>query len=177
MDIAFISLLVITVLWYGRYLNNQYQAKKFIYRMYELRDKLRQLATLGLIQEDEMFYYFDRSFCRAIKGQRYLNIYTLLYVYWKHKNDPHVKRNELILRQYCKRHPSLQEIHNSYRKTLMRYIKGQHKFSYVLGNILLKLAVKTNTLTKFVSDAVKRFLIYPEFSESSNVNLRAIAHA
>lgn len=177
MDVVFITMLVFTVLWFGRHLNNRYQASKFIYRMYELRDSLRQLAALELIREDDMFHYFDRSFCRAIKGHRYLNIYTLTYVYLKHRHDPKVRQNENILRQYCKRHPSLQEIYADYRKTLMIYIKGQHKFSFVFANAILKAPMSSNRTTKFISAAVKGLLIYPEFSDSSNVNLRRIAEA
>lgn len=181
-DVIFILVLALVVVWYFRYMNNYYQAKKFVYRMYELRDRHRRLAASGLIPENEMFHYFDRSFCRAIKNHHYLNLYTILYVYKKHKGERVTQKNEFILREYCKKHPQLKEVYSDYQKTIFNYIKGQHKFSFVLANSLakivlksLRLAVKTNRVTKQVTDAIKGLLVYPEFSESSNVNLRALS--
>ena len=181
MDAMFILVLVLIVVWYFRYMNNYYQAKKFVYRMYELRDRHRQLAALGLIPENEMFHYFDRSFCRAIKNHRYLNLYTILYLHKKHKDERVTQKNELILREYCEKHPLLTEVYSDYRKTIFSYIKGQHKFSFVLANTVAKLvlksfrlAIKTNQVSKQVTEAIKGLLVYPEFSESSSMNLRAL---
>ena len=173
MDFLFIGFLACSVLWYLRYMNNKYQAKKFCARMYELRDNLRDLAFIGAIKEDEMYRYFDLSFEKMIKSHQYFNLYTIFLIVFLHRKDEKAKKNAEALSEYCRSHPELSSIHEQYWNAVYKYIKGQHK---LLHAVLFTFAVISNARQKLIARItaiVRRLMVYPETSVSNDIDIRA----
>lgn len=155
-------------------MNHRYQASKFVLRMTSLRLKLHHLAQNDLIPRDEFFDYFDGSFFRLIKSHDSINLYTLAYFSFIHRNDPLTAKNGQILRQYCSSNPNLKELHYEYCNTILRFVVGQNKLLFIALIPILSLRRAKLYCQRKASRVLKQLLVYPETSQAGIVDLNNI---
>jgi hypothetical protein len=161
-DLVFYLFLLCVVLWYLRHMNNKYQATKFMYRMSELRTKLKTLAYKGIIAECNMYYYFDDTFKTLIDQHRRLNVYTISYLYFHHKSAKKTVTNDQTLKNYCESHPELEALYKDYRLAIYNYLKGQHKIIHlIISSMSGFVSASSNIFKALNTDLVKGLVALP----------------
>lgn len=112
---------------------------KFKYRLYSIRDELRELTMNGLVNKDDwVFDYLDSSIAKTISFLEEFSIYKLLILYMiYHNNESLATTKEMLIKEFekpAKEH--LFEVYKKYCRTLSEYTYDKHTEIRILMNLL-----------------------------------------
>lgn len=119
----------------GFFLRSQKNARisnKYRYRVYALRDKLRQKAIDGKISPHSwVFDYLDSSFSKIIGQLDTLSIYKVGVLAILHKKDKGMQRFRKKISAELRKNEELDSIYQDYGKLLFEFFVERHKTTRV----------------------------------------------
>jgi hypothetical protein len=161
-----LSLLFVIAFW--RWIHISYEHRKFQYKVYELRDRLRLLAINGELESNSLIFdYLDFSFSKMIRKS-----YDISFFYMFCLNIIHPKNKEIInlldeINTEINKSESLKKINTDYINALKTYLKEQHYVSFILFlRPVSRLMLGNNTAQKRYQDINQSSLYLPETSAS-----------
>jgi len=105
------------------------KAEECRYRLFDLRDKLREMAISGEIKSSSwLFAYLDSSIAKTIRLLPELSLWKVLAIYVVYKNDPHVSaaRDHLLKSLLQPENKAFADIHGEMILTLVVYLYRRH---------------------------------------------------
>jgi len=112
------------------------------YRLYALRDKLREMAMKGEVESSSwLFGYLDSSIAKTIRVLPRFSLWRMLAMYLAYKNDPRVSEARRHLGQSLARPENRRfaEIHTEYIGLMVTFLIRRHLTS--VGVSLLAFSV------------------------------------
>ncbi|MFC1475398.1 hypothetical protein ACFLQW_00165 [Candidatus Zixiibacteriota bacterium] len=129
----FIYLIAILVILYSidrlRQSARDTRVEEYRYRLYAVRDKLREMAINEEVSSDYwLFAYLDSSIAKTISILPKFSIWRVLAMYYAYKNDPRISaaRNHLNQSLAKPQNRLFTEIHGEFLVTTVRFLVGRH---------------------------------------------------
>ena len=140
------------------------------YRLYALRDELRELVLKGEIKNRNwVFLYLDSSIVRTINYIHKLNIYQGLFLFFMHREDNRVirAREQLLTELQKPCNLELKRIHEKYGKILGCFMFERHR---ALSNFALITFVISYITKKKWEEFLETITELPETSTITHVS-------
>jgi hypothetical protein len=136
MTIYVIVFLALVVYWK---LKNQYGERvtlEFQYKLFDLRDTLREYAIAGKIDKDDMvFKYLDGSISKTVNDLETINLYSVFILTSRYRNNPEFLSHKERISKEIGANKYTQVFYEQYGELVGRYIIKKHfmiKFAFVL---------------------------------------------
>ena len=157
--IILVTLLLLFLLDTARKAQVKTRELTYQYRLYALRDELREKVMQGVINRDDwVFDFLDSSIAKSISLIHYISLYRLLVVFFVHRRDPAFRSLQKHL-DYELDKPDklcLKEVRNEFAKTIADYLGDRH---WELNKSLIAHQVteypETSTIEQFSPEAKK----------------------
>lgn len=179
--IAFLGLII----WAydrSRFLKNL--SLEYQYKLYTIRDELREQAILGNIDKDSwLFDLLDASTSKLISELPSLTIYYLIMLEFIYRKDKNIKIIRDKFDNALDISPISKKIFNKYINTVYSYICQKHKmtiFIYyrLIYKTILYIANKANNFrlfaSKFGDKFIYKFIKYFDFKKEANLAVNSI---
>lgn len=143
---------------------------EYAFKLYALRDKLRNYAIDGKINHKNwIFSYLDTSISKSVSVLSAMNLVIILFFRKRIKQDPIYDLFEKALDTQFAKDPASEEIFNEYGQILYDYVKRKH---FIL-RFLAKSLGMINTFIKQLDfkgykEAVGDYRLLPNTSTAQN---------
>lgn len=152
---------------------------EYRYKLFQLRDKLRQHAIDGKVNPHKSsFNYLDTTISKTVSELEYTNLYTIILLNIYHKNDLKSSQSARTqLQKEINNNSGLKEIEEIYISLIKDYLIKRHfviRISLLMGifSLLLTLGF-IRKIKKFFKRTIDGVLYYPE---TSTITTYKIAH-
>lgn len=174
--INFFTLLIgFSILYFSwRRFSHHYLELDFKFKIYELRDRVRNMVVDGVIEKDAwIFDYFDVTLSKIANESYFISLPFVILIDGNHEDDiKEMKKITSKLDYECKKIPELSIIRDELHKTVNVYIFKQHKYSFthcliIVINVFssMKLGFFKKLQKKYaIEENTKNIFIYPETS-------------
>jgi hypothetical protein len=162
--IILVTLLLLFLLDTARKAQVKTRELAYQYRLYALRDELREKVIQGAIDRDDwVFDFLDSSIAKSISLIHYISVYRLLVVFFVHRRDPafHGLQKHLDYELDKPDKLCLKEIRNEFAKTIADYLGDRHWELKLLGRVAF---IWITVWTNFKSLIAHQVTEYPETS-------------
>jgi hypothetical protein len=139
--VAFIFMLVLE---YARRKRKEVLVQTYQYRLYALRDELREFAMENRgVAQNWVFQYMDSTIAKSIKLMPRLSIWFILGVVMTHRSDASLGRLRRHLeKEYEKpRNRRLKEIEDQFTSILGQYVMSRHVLMIFISAVAVMLPV------------------------------------
>ncbi len=105
-------------------------SRRFRYKIFELRDRLRRLAIEEKVDKDSwVFEYYDKSFSKTITDYYYLTAFRLFGSAVKMKGDKEFEEFSVKLESELEKNHDVKKIVDEYYSAVANYVFNQHNIS------------------------------------------------
>lgn len=173
MNTLIIFVLVLITLSVWRRFHQQHSNLKFKYKLYALRDEVRELAYHNKIECDGwLFDYFDESLSKAISESYYITLFRIVMLDFEHKREPKLKEFKAKLEAEVSNSKEMLGIFQRYKDAIKDYVIDQHYVSikFILLPII-RLTSATSKAAHYFNRWVKGVVIFPETSASERYTM------
>ena len=161
---------LVTLIWkeYKKYL-----IQKFKYRLFELRDKLRDNVIKGNINKNNWaFDYIDSSISKSINGLDGLNLWRAILLFSLHRKDERLNEFRANFNKQLEKNNNLSLIYTEYGQLITRYILSKHGLTFTISAMGLLPVIMSAFMIKqsinMANKAVKELRNFPETSTSND---------
>ena len=163
-----IIIIVLFLLALCRRLHQSYEALKFKYKLYALRDQLRKMAINNKIDSGSwLFDYYDNSFSKAISEAYYLTLFRVVILEFKYNDSKEFENFAKKVEFESRKYPELEQIRKAYFEAVKSYLLNQH---YISVNFFIKpvakLLIGASTTARKFNKLLEGILFFPETSDS-----------
>lgn len=131
-----INILLITLVIIFAWLKyKHYVAHKYKYKIYALRDKLRDKAIDGLIKREWYFSYLDDVLSRHVSELETVNIWAIIMLSYKRRNDKVVIDFRNRLNFALEKNEEFKNIYKEYLSTIGQFFIRKHLITFILITI------------------------------------------
>ena len=164
-----LGLPVLAMVWYIRYRRAEIITLESTYRLFALRDSLRQKAIYGDIDpQDWLFGYLDESISKLVSALPKLNIYFCLILFFTHRKQPKFREFRIRVDTELQGKEGLKDIYDRMGREILRFITARHSnlFSLVKFGVISVVGpvLVYKQITKTVSESASEVRLYPETS-------------
>jgi len=151
--------------------------KKHQYRLYDLRDQLRELAIDEKIDKQSwQFKYLDGSISKTVHELQYINIFATLFLVKRYNKDTNFGVYKLFIGKSMSDNAYTQFIYDEYGEIIFNYVISKH---FILLGIVLCLAMairQVENIKEKLKKSIGYFRIIPETSKVYDIDEKAIAY-
>lgn len=171
----FSALIGFSVLYFSwRRFSHHYLELDFKFKLYELRDRVRNMIIDNTIEKDAwIFNYFDVTLSKIANESYFISLPFVILIDSNHEDDvKEMKKISSKLDYECKKTPELAKIREELHFAVNTYIFEQHKYSFTHYLILaidifssMKLGFFRKLQKKYaIEENTKNIFVYPETS-------------
>ncbi len=160
----FFILFVILAFW--RRIHQVYVLKKFRFKMFSLRDRLRMLVIEGdLDSKSWEFTFFENLFSRTIHDSYYITLFRMIVLSFRDKEHGERREFNKKIIAVLKNNPKLTLVINDFYSVLIDYATGQHWLSF---NLFIKpifsVLIGASILQGKLKSVIERTIIFRDDS-------------
>jgi len=131
MDMQINLLLITLVLIFAWVKYKYFIAHKFKYRLYALRDKLRNSVIEGKIKKEWYFYHLDNVLSRQINELDTINIWAVIGIYLRHKNNKDINVFRSKIDAILVASPEYASLYAEYSKIIAQFFLRKHFITFL----------------------------------------------
>ena len=171
MTAIFLICVTLFILSVWRRFHHQLAEKKFKYRMFALRDRLRRMAIEEKIDCNHWYFrYMDRSFSHSIRDAYFLTLFRILWAGSKMKYEKSFVDFMRKLRVAEEEHPEVRQLLVQYQRDLHEYLVDQHYIGYTIFiKPLVSLFIGARKGQRKLTEAMKATLYVPKEDQNSHL--------
>lgn len=162
--------LVLVFLIFWRKVHIEYHTLLFKYKLYALRDKLRNLAIEGKIDSNNwIFDYYDNTLSKFVNQAYYVTLFRIVMLVLKNGGAKELSVFASKVNAEVEKIPELKSIQQEFVLACGKYIKEQHKIPYkcVAKPIIIPFIGGIAIFAKKFNMYLNALLVFPETSDSS----------
>jgi hypothetical protein len=165
MLIFLISLVALVGLWDGATrrsrMSNLLLEKRF--KLFKIRDELREMAIDEKIAHDRWFDYFDTTLTKMIDLLPKLSVWNLAVLVIHYRNDVGIEKDEkdLLKFLYDEKNKAYLNLYFQFVKTLGEFLFARHR---ILGFLCFQAAKMATAPSKVKEEATQILTVAPETS-------------
>jgi hypothetical protein len=128
----------------GRRSRIELQLSQTRFKLYELRDKLRNTAIQGEIEQDNWFDYFDTTLTKMIDILPKLTVLQIILLIYHYRNDEGIRRSTQNLDEFLNAPANkfYKHLFDSYSSCVVNFLMSRHRVLGFAAKQSLKFTVK-----------------------------------
>lgn len=161
--------MVLFILSLCRQLTQNYNERKFRYKLFAIRDRLRRLEIEGKIDhKNRIFDFYDLSLSKMINESYYITAFYVIMLSIKQKDNVKLNQIKALIDLETDKIPELKVIRQAQTKAVAKYIRNQHFVTFILLKFLLAPFKGAYYISKKVKSLSESASFFPQTSAISN---------
>jgi hypothetical protein len=160
MNTLFLIVIILAIGWWIRNLHFHRVIKRYKFKLYALRDKLRMQLINGKVNENSpAFDFMEYSVSKSIQYLDCLNIYTLIFLSMKVRKEDDFIKFEREISKELKNDEALNGYFNELNSLIYEFLKKRFVVTHYIVHVLRLYIIGSNAIVQSIMSSLQSMAI------------------